>query len=120
MGIAVRTVLALALAIGVSGAIFGGGWLQSAPFFTIGAQIEYADVATGEANSTDASLGKSNKATEANLRPDTRKLDYNGKTRSKRTRRVVISTNRFIIERGLSDFDNAASGFLITGGLNSW
>lgn len=124
LSIAVRAALALALAIGVSGAIFGGGWLQSAPFFTTDAPIENADAPTGRADSTPVDLQKSNQATEANLRPNIRKLDYNPKTRSKRARGVALSINRFILERQLQseqdDFDNAATGFLIPGGPSSW
>ena len=124
LSIAGRAVLALALAIGASGAIFSGGGLRFMPFFADDAQIENADVTTEKADSTDTDLRKSNESTEANSRPDTRKSDYNGKARAKRVKGIMLSANRFILDRQLQseqdDFDNAAAGFLIPGGLNSW
>jgi hypothetical protein len=125
LSIAGRAVLALALAIGAMGAIFSGGRLRSMPFLNADAQIENSDVATGEADSTDAAeLPKSNESTEANSRPDTRQSDYNGKARSKRVKSIMLSANRFVLESQLQSeqvgFDSEAAGFLIPGGLNSW
>ena len=123
LSIAGRAVLALALAIGASGAIFTGGGLRSMPFFD-DAQIENADVTTEKADSADMDSQKSNKLKEAAPQPGTRKSDYNGKARPKRSRGIMLSANRFILERQLQSeqdsFDSAAAGFLIPGGLNLW
>ena len=116
-----RAMLALALAIGASSAIFSG---TKMPFLNDDAQIENSDAATGRAGSTDTDLRKSNESTDANTRPDTRKSDYNGKARPKRSKGIMLSANRFILERQLQSeqdsFDSAAAGFLIPGGLNLW
>ena len=125
LSIAGRAVLALALAIGASGAIFsgailGGGGLHSVPF----SKVENADAATSKADSTDLDLQKSNEAIEFNSRYETRKSEYNGKARAKRIKGITLSANRFILERQQTSeqdgFDKAATGFPIPGGMNSW
>ena len=123
LSIAGRAVLALALAIGASGAIFTGGGLRSMPFFD-DAQIENADVTPEKADSADMDSQKSSKLKEAASQPGARKSDYNGKARSKRAKGIMLSANRFTIERQLQSeqdvFDSEAEGFWIPGGLNSW
>ena len=131
LSIAVRAVLALALAIGASSAIFSSAIFSSAifsgsrlsytPFLNDDAQIEKGGAAT---DSADADLQKSDDATDANLRPEARKSDYSLRARPRRAKGIMLSSNRSILERQFESqqggFDSAAAGFLITGGLNSW
>lgn len=128
LSIAGRVLLALALAIGASGVVFSGAGLRFMPFFIDDAQTENADAATGKADSIDAAklpkLQKGNGSIEANSRPETRKLDYTGKARSKRIKGILLSARGFILDKQLQSdqdgFDSEATGFLIPGGLNSW
>jgi hypothetical protein len=125
LSIAGRAVLALALAIGASGAMFSGGGLRFTPFFDDDAQIEDAAVdTTGRADSTGADLQKGNQSKGANTRPDARNSDHSGKARPKRAKGIMLSADRFILDSQLESeqdgFDSAAAGFLVPGGLNSW
>lgn len=123
LSIAGRAVLALALAIGATGAILSGGGLRLTPLFD-DAPIENPEVTTGHVDSTGVDLQQSNQSTGANTRPDARNSDHKGKVRPKRARGTMLSADRFILERQLQSeqdgFETAAAGFLIPGGLNSW
>jgi hypothetical protein len=115
-----RVVLALALAIGASGAIFSGSRFQSVPFLNDDAHIENADAADSTDETKLPDLQKSSEITEANWRPVLRKSDSNGRARSKRGRGILLSTSERNQQSEQSVFDDVSTGFMIPGGLNSW
>ncbi len=120
LSIAGRAVLALALAIGASGAIFSAGRLQSVPFSNDDAQIENADVADTADAAKLPNLPKGSEITEAAFRPVLRKSDSNGRARSKRSRGILLPTSERNLQSEQGVFDDVSTGYLIPGGLNSW
>jgi hypothetical protein len=99
LGIVVRAALALALAIGASGAILSAGGLRPTPFLC----VEIADAATAEVDLTDPAMLLDEHNTEANSQPDVRILDYIGEARSTGPEGVMLSISYFIPPRRLSD-----------------
>jgi hypothetical protein len=113
LGIVGRAALALALAIGASGAILS---IRPTPFFYADAQIEIA-AAVGADSTGSASLPDGNynsEAAKATSQRGARRLRRSGEPRSSRTKALMLSISRFITSQLLrSNHDQGESARLV-------